>query len=356
MSELERDWLSLPTRFGGLGLFYPYWFSQFQHSSSVSVTQPLVDMLLSYEEGSLIAIELEMDKLKKKCRLEKDEVYQSSISTLRSKLPADRIRLFDISCEKGASTWLTALPLKEYGFDLSKEEFWDALCLRYGWRPLDLPLTCVCGAPFSIDHSLTCHYGGLITQRHNDIRDLSAALLQDVCPNVTREPSLQPLNGESLRHKTASTDDEAWLDISAEGFWGHRFKMVYFDVRVFCPLSATSMSKSLAASYRENELVKKRKYEERVREVEHSGFSPLVFSTSGGCGPIATSFLKRLSLLLAEKHQRPYNSTVNFVRCQFSFSILKAAIRCLRGSRSKIRFVNSTDFSRAISDARITSI
>ena len=87
------------------------------------------------------------------------------IDTLRSKLHADCIQLFDISCEKGASIWLTALPLKEYGFDLSKEDFRDALCLRYGWRPLDLPLTCVCSAPFSIDHSLTCLYGGLVMQR-----------------------------------------------------------------------------------------------------------------------------------------------------------------------------------------------
>ena len=347
VSELERDWISLPTRYGGLGLVSPCWFAKCQRSSSIAITQPLVDMLLGDDDGSMIDVEVEMDKTKKKCKLEKDEVYRSTMSTLRSNLPADRLRLFEVSSEKGASSWLTALPLKEYGFDLSKGEFRDALSLRYGWRPLDLPLTCTCGSPFSVEHSLTCLYGGLVTQRHNDIRDLSAALLQDVCPNVTREPNLQPLTGESLRYKTASTEEEARLDISAEGFWGDRFKMVYFDVRVFCPLLATSMTKTLTKCYRDMESLKKRKYEQRLREIEHSCFSPLIFSTSGGCGPVATSFVP--------KNIKDHNTTVNFVRCQLSFSILRSAIRCLRGSRSKARFVNSIDFARAIADARFNS-
>ena len=34
--------------------------------------------------------------------------------------------------EKGVSTWLTSLPLEEYGFALHKGAFRDALALRYG--------------------------------------------------------------------------------------------------------------------------------------------------------------------------------------------------------------------------------
>ena len=33
--------------------------------------------------------------------------------------------------------------------------------------------------------------------------------------------------------------------------------------------------------YQKHELDKKREYEERVREIEHGSFSPLVFSTAG---------------------------------------------------------------------------
>ena len=40
--------------------------------------------------------------------------------------------------EKGASNWLSALPLKEAGFNLNKLEFRDAIALRY-----DLPVPIV---------------------------------------------------------------------------------------------------------------------------------------------------------------------------------------------------------------------
>ena len=35
--------------------------------------------------------------------------------------------------ETGASNWLSALPIRAKGFSLNKQEFTDALALRYGW-------------------------------------------------------------------------------------------------------------------------------------------------------------------------------------------------------------------------------
>ena len=40
--------------------------------------------------------------------------------------------------ERGASSWLTTIPLVEYGFTLHKQAFRDAIYLRYGWRPARL--------------------------------------------------------------------------------------------------------------------------------------------------------------------------------------------------------------------------
>ena len=51
--------------------------------------------------------------------------------------------------------------------------------------------------------------------RHNEIRDLTANLLTEVCSNVCVEPELQPLSGESLKNRTANTEDHARLDIGA---------------------------------------------------------------------------------------------------------------------------------------------
>ena len=40
-------------------------------------------------------------------------------------------RVIELASEKGASTWLTSIPLKAYGFRLNKQQFHDALCMRY---------------------------------------------------------------------------------------------------------------------------------------------------------------------------------------------------------------------------------
>ena len=44
-----------------------------------------------------------------------------------------------------------------------------------------------------------------------------------------------------------------------------------------------------------------------VREIDGS-FSPLVFSTTGGMGTVATVVYKRLAPMIIEKHGKPYSS------------------------------------------------
>ena len=79
---------------------------------------------------------------------------------------------------------------------MNKQEFRDALCLRYGWQLDNVPSHCVCGTSFSVDHAMICRHGGLTFIRHNELRDLTAAWLQEVCHDDAVEPSLLPLDGE----------------------------------------------------------------------------------------------------------------------------------------------------------------
>ena len=132
--------------------------------------------------------------------------------------------------EKGSSTWLTALPLSEHGFALHKRAFHDALALRYGWTPTEVPCTCACGNKFSVKHALSCAQGGFPSIRHNEIRNLTATLLTEVCHDVCIEPGLQPIPREILNGATANHQDGARLDIAASGFWGGSYDGTYFDV------------------------------------------------------------------------------------------------------------------------------
>ncbi len=93
----------------------------------------------------------------------------------------------DLAEEKGASTWLTSLPIQEFEFSLHKGAFQDALTLRYNRQLQRAPQMCACG---TIDHALSCPKGGFPTQRQNEIRDITADLLTEVCNDVRVEPDL----------------------------------------------------------------------------------------------------------------------------------------------------------------------
>ena len=73
-------------------------------------------------------------------------------NVLDSQLPSPLQKAVDLAHEKGASIWLTALPLKDHGFALHRAAFHDAMALRYRWPPSNLPSKCDCSNNNSIDH------------------------------------------------------------------------------------------------------------------------------------------------------------------------------------------------------------
>ena len=79
------------------------------------------------------------------------------------------------------------------------------------------------------------HLYGFPSLQHNEVRDLTAKMMSEVCNNDSIEHRLQPLSGEALRFKTANSDSNARLDIAANSCWGGRFERSFFDVRVFNP-------------------------------------------------------------------------------------------------------------------------
>ena len=163
----------------------------------------------------------------------------------------------DFGGEKGASHWLAVLPLSEHGFTLHKGAFRDAIKLRYGWQLPYLPSHCTCGKKFTVEHAFSCPCGGFPSLRHNDIRDITADFLTEVSPSVSVEPTLQPLTGEQLQYKTANSEDDARADVSAQGFWGDKRQLAFFDVRVFNPHAPSSSNSSLASTYRRHEKEKR---------------------------------------------------------------------------------------------------
>ena len=333
--EQERIMLSLPVRLGGLGIKNPTVSACMEYERSYQTSKPLIEMLKHQCQDDVLPVCLTVMALRREARSKMRAVESELALKLVQELGQDLQHSLNIAGEKGASNWLSALPIKRHGFVLYKSAFRDALCLRYGWEPPNLPANCICGQSFSTQHALSCANGGIPSIRHNSVRDLTAVLMCEVCHDVVVEPRLQPLSGEVLHGRTCNREDEARLDIRASGFWGGQFERAFFDVRVFNPKAPTNRGPTLASTYARHEKEKRRNYQQRVVEIEHASFTPLVFSASGGMAKAAQVFYKRLASLVAEKRKESYSQVMGWIRTKLSFCLLRSAILCLRGSRQK---------------------
>ena len=84
--------------------------------------------------------------------------------------PVLHIRQLQRATNTGA--WLTVHPSTVNGTEMGAQEWRDSLFLRYGLEPPDLPTHCDgCQSKFYISHALDRKKGGLVTARHNELRD-----------------------------------------------------------------------------------------------------------------------------------------------------------------------------------------
>ena len=243
--DTMRDLMALPARLGGIGVFNPSRRSTSHYRNSQAITTPLTDLIIQQSTVCSPEIERAQTVARRHAHNVKRQHEKREAEELIDRLPPDLQRAMQVSSEKGASTWLTTLPIADHGFTLHKGAFRDALCLRYGWHPQRLPSRCVCDHKFTIEHALSCHRGGFPSIRHNEIRDITAELLTEVCHGVGTEPSLQPITEEQLTPRSANREDGARLDIVAESFWGRDRQRAFFDVRVFNPFAPSYRNTTL---------------------------------------------------------------------------------------------------------------
>ena len=137
-----RALLALPCRLGGLGLVNPTSTADQEYSASRKVTSPVVNAILTHDDRyTYDTLADQLSSVAEVKKMKRDH-QSSSSSQLKTSLPPDLQRAMDLSMEKGASNWLTVLPVDEFGFTLHKGAFRDALALRYGWSLHQIPHTC----------------------------------------------------------------------------------------------------------------------------------------------------------------------------------------------------------------------
>ena len=353
VNNLERKMLSLPARLGGLGISNPVEACELAHANSVYISAPLV-RLIERQQSELDSRELykEIKALRKEIDLSNDIWNTDRLEEIKKEAPPALIKAVEAASDKGASSWVTAVPSYDHGTVLHKGDFVDALYIRYGWNILNLASHCGCGEAFSLEHALSCCLGGFRLIQHNEARDLIAKCMREAgFSAVETEPQLQDLTGETFFFKSAVKENEARSDIKCYGFWKY-MRQAYFDIKVVSPFARSNEFKTPAALFRSNELMKIRHYKERINGVEQADFTPLVFTCAGGIAPQSLAVLKRLTERISERQNIHYSVVSGWLRTRLSFSLLRSTLLCVRGTRRKKVYCDN-NIELAVNTARI---
>ena len=237
------------------------------------------------------------------------------------------------------SSWLSALPIQKDHFDLTANEFRDALCLRYMKPILQLPPFCDgCSAPFTTTHTLDCRKGGLVSQRHNEIRDLLCDLSSMAWSNVTKEPVVTEPSSDS-------SGGGLIADFAVHGIWQCQ-STALFDVRITDSDSPSYADKPpfdvLLSAKRE----KKRKCMYAATcELRYSSFTPLCLTIDCLMGREMRFYLQCLADCLTTIWELPYSLTMFWLRTRLSFALLWATSLCIRSSRTRWKGLGMEDGS-----------
>ena len=129
------------------------------HGHSLELAAPLIKLI---KEQSFDLETAPADQVSARQRIDQERrlKHLAAANDLSLQLHGELQRSHALASERGASTWLSALPLSSQGFHLPKSAFRDAIHLRYGWTPPNLPSQCACGKAFDCSHAMSCPTGG----------------------------------------------------------------------------------------------------------------------------------------------------------------------------------------------------
>ena len=151
-NDTERNLFSLPAKFGGLGIFKPEERCAIEYANSYKMTAEMVEKVKDQNALYNPEVRENQKKIVNEIKAKKHHNNMEKLKSIREDITDDPIRkrILEASLEAGSSNWLTTLPIKEHGFYLEKQAFWDSLYLRYNLPLRNLPAHCVCGKAFTL--------------------------------------------------------------------------------------------------------------------------------------------------------------------------------------------------------------
>lgn len=244
-------------------------------------------------QESTVALDKELLKqTRKRIVKAREERNTTILQQLHGRMNKEQLKANELNTMRGASTWLTTLPV------CLKTSTWirenslmpsalDTARLQNIFQQFVLVENVLLS-------TMLCRAWRVVHRRPDEVRDLVAFLPKEVCHDIKVKPPLETLTGEALRI-SANSSDEARLDVSARGLW-MRGQRAFFDVTVFNPFAKSHLNQKLNTAFTASENEKK-----RVIEIEHDSFSPLVFTPYGSGPREAERYITELAVKIAKK-------------------------------------------------------
>ena len=331
-----------------MGLIIPSEICQKEYENSREITKETTNKVMrneiQFQENRVSTTKLKSNIKNQKKKLNDAKLLEVTNNTsFKTKL-----RSIEASTENGASICLTVIPTKQFVF-LEKQSIWNAIRMRYNIPLERSPTLCVCGDSFNLQHALSCPQGGLVITRHNEMRNLTSEILGKGCKNVVIEPLLTLLTGKEFP-KSSNTINQTSTDVSARGLWING-QTAFCDVRVFNPLARCHLHHSLSAVHKKNENEKERKYNQRILQVEHGSFTPIVFQCFGGMSWECSRFFLHTAERLANRGKQPKSKISAWIKARLNFALIRSMLLCLRETRIPSNFDNISEIDLCASVA-----
>ena len=128
-------------------------------------------------------------------------------------------------------------------------------------------------------------------------------------PPINFNP-ISPMFLENCSHKNVYSPVNLW----------HSY--IYIHIFIY----PHHINQKLQAAFDSNERQKKAQYNERVINVEHGSFTPIVLSAYGGAGRETERFFALLIRKIAEKRDVPISVVANYVRTKLSFVLVRSQV------------------------------
>ena len=143
VSDVHRNIFALPIRLGGMGIRNPVETSDSEFLASTRITKTLTEIICRQETNLHNYDKERVAAIIRGIKKEKDQNHQVKLNEITNNADEKLKRVLELLQEKGAGTWLTARPMKSLDFELNKQDFSDAIRVRYNWRVPGTPSHCL---------------------------------------------------------------------------------------------------------------------------------------------------------------------------------------------------------------------